>query len=364
MSLNNDIFSNLDIDLSKHTSFQELDVSRCATLLMKTDSVVFFTGAGFSKLWRDEYPLGFDLFAIDDIEEIKDKYNFFSLAEALSIYRPEPNEEKYAEKCYEYFSEIKFHLDIYKRYPSLMPNNLDETTLNEFESEIRLFIRDRFIKKVGEDELILDKYISENQYLSNFFSELSSSVKTLTFISTNYDFIIEKILKKANITNVDRGIVDRSCFQRKDWKKSKVNLFKINGGFEVYFDSHGFHLDYTQSDTNRASNIILPSRDQNYDNKYYKNMFVKSANKLREAQKLVFVGYSLPIEDHTIRFLIKNFIDCNSDEKEVYVINRNYESALKVCEKVGELFPTLRKDENIFAIRGTFDEVCKATSAP
>ena len=48
-------------------------------------SVVFFTGAGFSKSWSQDYPLGFDLFSINNQEQ----RNIFEVANSLNIKKPE-----------------------------------------------------------------------------------------------------------------------------------------------------------------------------------------------------------------------------------------------------------------------------------
>ncbi|HCM0822630.1 TPA: SIR2 family protein [Vibrio parahaemolyticus] len=331
-----------------------LSLEDCARNLCNESEVVFFTGAGFSKAWNVNYPLSYDLFGIDNIDELRSQYNFVKLADSLNIMVPDPSSDQYLQLCYEYFSSLKFHLDAYKRYPSLMPHNLDETIIEEFEDEIRGFVVQRFANKVGEDELNLNAKSNLNQELIEVFEKLSQKITHLTFISTNYDYIIEKIFNSIEGVNLNRGIVNRESFRAKSWEKSSISLFKINGGFEVYKDPKGFHLDYG---SNASPNIILPSKDQNYDSKYYKNMFLKSAGRLREASKLVFVGYSLPVEDHTIRFLLKNFVDCESRPKEVYVINRDLKSALGVCEKVGQLFPTLLQNESIFAIDGSLNEM-------
>lgn len=353
-NLKTDNFDFLNDVVRPQCPYQTLSLEDCARNLCNESEVVFFTGAGFSIAWNPAYPLSNDLFGIDNIDELRSQYNFVKLADSLNITIPEPSSAQYLQLCYEYFSSLKFHLDAFKRYPSLMPHNLDETIIDEFEDEIRGFIVQRFADKVGEDELNINAKSNLNQDLIRVFEKLSKDIKHLTFISTNYDYIIEKIFNSIEGANLNRGIVNRESFKAKSWEKSSISLFKINGGFEVYKDTNGFYLDYK---SNASPNIILPSKDQNYDSKYYKSMFLKSAGRLREASKLVFVGYSLPVEDHTIRFLLKNFVDCESRSKEVYVINRDLNSALKVCEKVGQLFPSILHNDSIFAIDGSLNEM-------
>ncbi|SUB90139.1 SIR2 family protein [Photobacterium damselae] len=339
---------------SQDCRFYKLSSEQCAKNLKRTKDLVFFTGAGFSKAWNSNYPLGFELFSIEDIDAVDNSYNFIRLADELHITRPVESDSKFPEQCYEYFSEIKFHLDIFKRYPSLMPKVLDSTTISMFEREISTFILQRFKEMVGDDELNLDSKKELNNNLIKIFKELSYSSSNLTFLSTNYDYIIEKIFTQIGINNLNRGIVDREQFNNKSWGTSEVNLFKLNGGFEVYSDSSGFHLAYGRLE---SPEIILPSKDQSYDSSYYKNMFTKSASNLRDASKLIFVGYSLPEEDHTIRLLLKSFIDYTGRDKEIYVINRNLESSLNICEKVATLFPVLAENNSIFAIEGSLEQL-------
>ncbi|WP_434139233.1 SIR2 family protein [Photobacterium leiognathi] len=339
---------------SQDCQFYTLSSEQCAKNLEKTRDLVFFTGAGFSKAWNSAYPLGFELFSIKNIDTVDNCYNFIRLADELHITRPVESDSNFSEQCYEYFSEIKFHLDIFKRYPSLMPKVLDTTTISMFENEISSFILQRFKEMVGANELNLDCTSKLNHNLVRIFKALSSSSSNLTFLSTNYDYIIEKIFTQIGIKNLNRGIVDREQFNKKSWGTSEVNLFKLNGGFEVYNDASGFHLDYGRLE---SPDIILPSKDQSYDSSYYKNMFTKSASNLRDASKLIFVGYSLPEEDHTIRLLLKSFIDYKGRDKEIYVINRDLESSLKICEKVAKLFPVLAENNSIFAIDGSLEQL-------
>ncbi|EHH0745518.1 hypothetical protein J7I10_002657, partial [Vibrio vulnificus] len=128
--------------------------------------------------------------------------------------------------------------------------------------------------------------------------------------------------------NIVRGVIDKNAFNDIKLGKDRISLFKINGGFDVFKDGNGFFIDHNLS-LSDCPNIILPSKEQNYDDAYFKTVFTKSASKLRDADVLVFIGYSLPEEDHTIRFLLKNFFDSEeSDDKEVFIISRNKDSAL------------------------------------
>ncbi|EIF8196557.1 hypothetical protein LF025_004264, partial [Vibrio vulnificus] len=108
---------------------------------LKNKKIVFFTGAGFSIAWNGSYPDGYRLFLIDDIEAVKENHNFFKVASLLHINEPNIESTNYKSDCLNFFKEIKFHLDIYKRYPSLLPSYLDKTIVQQLENEIRDFIK-------------------------------------------------------------------------------------------------------------------------------------------------------------------------------------------------------------------------------
>ncbi|HIF9512816.1 TPA: SIR2 family protein, partial [Photobacterium damselae] len=381
-------------------------------LLGNSGDLVFFTGAGFSKSWNNDYPLGFDLFSIDD----SSKNNIFNVAKSIHIHKPSKvdldiekeniknniissineitplvnkkhvenlssiindidkhkklktyinseslkrSEYKYKKDCYEYFKEIKFSLDVFKRYPSLMPNHLDKTIIKKLELDIKNFVKDKFKTKVGEDELSLTSKKNLNMEFINFFKEIYEENSNISFISTNYDFIIEKIFYNIDKNQfINRGAIDHNKFTKEEWKKSSLSLYKINGGFDVFYkDDNNYFINYT--DETSSPNIIIPSQDQDYSDKYFKNVFIKSANKLREANILIFIGYSLPEEDNIIRFLLKNFVDSNNSNKEVIIISQNLDSAEKIKEKVERLYPDLSNKDAIHIFDGSFNDLIK-----
>lgn len=337
--------------------------------ILESKKVVFFTGAGFSKAWSDSYPAGLALFALP--ERPDNCYNFVGFAEELGVIYPQASQyediREHEQACYSYFKEVKFHLDIYKRYPSLMPSFLDKTIISELEKEIVCFIKNRFVALVGSQELqpslpSPSKRSTKIKKFVDFFNRLLSQDKEISFITTNYDFVLEKLLYGQDMPtlSINRGLINKIDFSKRRWSSKRVSLFKINGGFEIDGCEDNVHINYDFEKC--ASNIILPSKEQNYDNKYFKSVFIKSAHKLRNANLLVFIGYSLPDEDHTIRFLLKNFIDSNFSMKEIVVVDRDGDSASKVRDKIAGLYPTLEESEAIFSLNGSFIDLINETA--
>ncbi|HFQ4948553.1 TPA: SIR2 family protein [Vibrio vulnificus] len=393
----------LEVSQNPIISLQELG----AKLTSDNKDIVFFTGAGFSKAWNSDYPTGLSLFSIN-FNSPETKYNFLVLADKLHIPRPskdiedailekielerkkdeneidnlalfklelELKEKNYDKQCYDYFSEIKYHLDLYKKYPGMLPNFLDQTLINGIESEIKSFVRKRFCSITERDKPLDVTYTSKgDQNIINFFKKIKNSGSSLSFISTNYDFIIEKIFHGFGVRSLDRGIIERRSLLEYEWNNSDTGLYKLNGGFEIFTNLSGYYIDYNKSATKQrdiewdAPCIIIPSQEQDYSNKYFENCFIKASNKLRESSILVFIGYSLPVEDNAIRFLLKNFVDCSSNQlrsKEVYVISRDVDGALNILERVKDLFPRLLESGEqhaIKALNGSFNELCELIS--
>ncbi|HCE3689350.1 SIR2 family protein [Vibrio parahaemolyticus] len=357
MLLNN-VLGEEGIELSCGSGVSDIISPEVLINRMKGKKVVFFTGAGFSKAWNKMYPSGDELFFIDNIRSLEEKYNFFCIAPHLGIKKPSnTSASNYSDDCLRFFKEIKFHLDIYRRYPSLLPHFLDKTIINKLEDEIRLFIKERFSTLVGESEFDIEKSENENKNLKEILHSLEENCKSISFITTNYDFIVEKIFfdKEVYLT---RGVINRNDFENINLNKKRISLYKINGGFDVFKGPDSFFVDHYNQESS-CPNIILPSQEQNYDDQYFKSVFKSSVSKLREADCLVFIGYTLPKEDHTIRFLLKNFTDSDeSNDKEIFIVSKDKENAFSdIYPNVTELFYELHNQEAIKVLDGDMESL-------
>ncbi|HFQ5370723.1 TPA: SIR2 family protein [Vibrio vulnificus] len=396
----------IDSSLDDQNASQLISIKEISKKFLSGDKdVIFFTGAGFSRAWHHDYPTGWSLFSID-FGDITKNYNFLRLADKLHIARPsktiearllqeiesasneldrykltlELNEKNYEKQCYEFFSNIKYHLDLYKKYPGMLPNFLDLTLIKGIEDEIKSFVKKRFCELASKDKPLDVSYTSKgDRNIIYFFEKLKNAEVNINFISTNYDFIIEKIFSNLGIASLDRGVIERKTLENYEWNNNDIGVYKLNGGFEIFSNKNGYYIDYgkTTADFNKttannnkdiewdSASIIIPSQEQDYSDKYFENCFIKASNKLREASVLVFVGYSLPIEDNAIRFMLKNFVDCSSNQlknKQVYVISASKESALNVLVRVKDLFPRLIRadeDHSIKALDGSFSKLAE-----
>ncbi|HIC8602050.1 TPA: SIR2 family protein [Citrobacter freundii] len=332
-------------------------------LKFKDKRVCLFLGAGFSKAWDNRYPLSDEVFSISEEEasEYAEDYGFFSLFEGLNLRWG--NETSKLNERANVFKTFKYTLDVYKRYPSLLPAHLDRQTLDFFEREVKTYIKNKFKRIVPPTELKLNinKRISaDKKNILSFFSGLKKTA-TLDVITTNYDIVIDRVLREVfSEQSIIRGFPVHHDKSVQCPKPGGVGLYKLNGGFEVISCSEGFNIDYDSiSNEKQSPNIILPSNEQDYGDKYFKNAFVKSSNQLRYADMLIFIGYSFPREDYIINFLLKTFLDNNNTEKETVIVSRNKDSAIECHMKACDIFKELNDKSGLYYYGGSFADLCK-----
>ncbi|EEQ1659408.1 TPA: SIR2 family protein [Escherichia coli] len=342
-----------------------LEITSFATLKSKIRErrVCVFLGAGFSKAWDDKYPLSNEVFSISEDEALEniDEYGFFSLFDSLKFKWADANAG--LDDKANVFKSFKYALDVYKRYPSLLPSYLDRHTLELFEAQVKLYVKNKFAKKIPANDLKLSqtaKFGQNKRNIISFFKSLQEA-SALDVVTTNYDIVIDKVLHHAfPERSVNRGFPVHHnnilvCPQPKG-----IGLYKLNGGFEVVAARDGFKIDYDSLlNAKVVPNIILPSNEQDYGDKYFKTAFVKSSTQLRQADLLIFIGYSFPKEDFIINFLLKTFLDGDSTEKETVIIGRNKSSAIEIHQRACEVFKELNDKSALYYFGGSFSDLCK-----
>lgn len=338
-------------------------------LIENKNSVCFFLGAGFSKSWNNKYPSGNNLFAISKEQSENLNYTFISLAESLGLEWLSESDGFSQDDMADVFRELKYQIDIYKRYPSLLPSYLDEFSISRIEKQFSLFVRKRIenlLKNKNELNLTFDskKLTKDQTAIFNFFKRLNPS-SAPTFITTNYDFVIDRLLINSDLSQHPiRGVISENSFNDIKWKpgSNDCQLLKINGGLEIFENSEfGFIADYSKAEEGvLPPKLIVPSREQNYSDSYFRSVFLNSCAKLRDANYLVFIGYSLPEDDYILRFLLSKFTDTVEGKlKTIYIIDYSKDIAVEIAERAAKIFPKLADQNAIKFYSGSFQSLCK-----
>lgn len=262
---------------------------------------------------------------------------------------------------------------MYIKYPDIRPRYIDEGNIKLVEKELRALVFHKFkqtarIYEFNEEKakIEIDHALSAKQKeIIAFFHSLNKhtdgsqglaeGIRT-NFITTNYDSIIEAILDNSIgpddslFLHTYRGVTPNKIrgFEagnviHDNWVVS--NLFKINGGFEVFKNDDGYEFNYLKKDNkNLRSNppqIMLPSNEQDYTQDYFKSIFPKAIRLLQESKILVIVGYSLPEEDALLRFLAKQFAEDNADGDRKFLFYIDLSSEEDQSKKVKRIFPQM-----------------------
>ncbi len=296
-------------------------------------NITFFVGAGFSKTWDPASPTGNDLFTFprEFLAEIGPHVEFDELL-------AQPGYPTLDDAAPATFKELVYNLSMQLKYPGIRTRYMDDNSIRFVIDEVKAVVQRRFeslaaVNYVGTDgRFPAPVEPSGNQasilrffdWLAQHQTQLDGSPRGVhtDFVSTNYDYLVETILDNTGernaLRNTYRGFTpslvngSRSTNIVQDhW--SINTLIKINGGFEVIANGTHYDIDYRERAfeqvRERAPEIMMPSKEQNYVNPYFSAIFPKAVRLLQESRVLVIVGYSLSEEDALLRFLIRQFAE-------------------------------------------------------
>ncbi|MEB3309377.1 MAG: hypothetical protein VKJ02_04035 [Snowella sp.] len=363
-------------------------------------NISFFLGAGFSKAWDQRSPIGSELFDLNTSTDLNaKKYDVFKLPDLLSQFlishdyysvRPHPKELQ--------LKDIMYNLSMQLKYPDLRSRYIDAQNIQLIINEIKSFIQQKFenITEINYFDEKLSRFpypnnLNEDQRaILNFFKTILSDTYSdrsrgiyegirSDFITTNYDFTIETILNyiwgedDSIFLYIYRGITPEeicgchpySRIVSHDYGLTK-NLIKINGGFEILANENFYKLEYRKRKTEdilkNPPQIMLPNKEQDYTDNYFKAVFPKAVRLLQESQVLVIVGYSMPEEDSLIRILLRQFAEKSEDLlfKNIFYItgkerkNEDYEKTYderyqKLKQLILSLYPYLNNKKQLLS---------------
>ena len=346
-------------------------------------NLTFWVGAGFSKAWNAKYPTNEELFRIGrrEADRIADPG---ALSRTFGVDTSEGLD-------LERVRSLVYQLDMQARYPDVRSRYSDEQNIRAVRSALAAALVGRFVEITGTQpfdreagKFRIEDPTPEQQEILKFFSDLERRddgsqrvVEGLRthFISTNYDNVIETILD--NIIGEDdstfiygyRGV---SPVEIAGMRPAKImhdhwfvrQLIKINGGFEVLRQGDGFVFNYENRMPEEIAAIppvvMLPSREQDYRDSYFRAVFPKAVRLLRETTVLVIVGYSLPDDDALMHLIIRQFAEEPEDGRDetLFYIDPSTDSTKRA--RLERVFP-LRdgKHPTIVLFNGTFNEFAR-----
>lgn len=191
------------------------------------------------------------------------------------------------------------------------------------ESITRMFVY-YFCKCTNDHNFDSKEYIN----FCNYLKEL----KNITIISTNWDVLIEEYFQREkidyNLCFNEQYYIDNSRTVKKVSSKT-VNLIKLHGSINwfkcmncgtinivdnsacgkfLFEDSTEEHCmkcgETTFDDGLLQSQIITPTMIKSINNQLYNNLWSAASNDLREAKRITIIGYTLPLADFELRYLL------------------------------------------------------------
>jgi hypothetical protein len=308
-------------------------------------NLTFWAGAGFSKAWQRTSPVGSELFTID-LDALRE------IVAPLALERLFGGDVQGQLSPAE-LRQVVYFLDMNEKYPEVRGRYYDRANIQRLRAGLRALVQRNFERRCrvdffadGGDGFLDGPLEPAQEAIVGLVAALDRQVghrAGLThglrthFLTTNYDFVIETILDRVaggdeHVFDIYRGITPMQVNGRmaagpvpEHW--SARNLLKLNGGFEIVPAAEGYDLDYRRRPTEALLGappvIMLPSREQDYTDPYFRSLFPKAVRLMRESAVLVLVGYSLSEDDALIRFVLRQFAEHAEDavDKHVFYID-------------------------------------------
>ena len=351
-----------------------------STTTSPLSNLTFWAGAGFSKAWEPKSPTGNELFTFDSGDltaELESSFVNILFGDYTGSHFT-PNDVR----------QIVYFLDMYEKYADVRSRYVDAQNIQILRTKLRSAVLNNFEKicTLNYFDDSTNKFpppaTTDQNIIGKFFYHLSRQVNGSTgiaeglryhFITTNYDFVIETILDNLSAPDDSlflytyRGFTPESIMGKPNIEPVHdhwlvQHLIKLNGGFEIIRPSpNAYVLDYSErmvADIKRQPPILmLPSREQDYSDPYFKTIFPKAVRLLQETNVLVIVGYSLPPDDALIRFIMRQFAEQAEDALLKHIFYIDFLDEKTKLERLYEVFPYMGLNiPKIYLYQGGFAE--------
>lgn len=337
----------------------------------------FWAGAGFSKSWDAQAPVGSELFTLKQ-KSLEGVLDLSALDRLLGLGGDLSPED---------LRQLVYQLDMYEKYPDVCSRYIDVQNIQIIRAGLRAAVMKRYedIATINYRDEVTNKFplsspttsqrdiLAFFDYLrrcsdgSNFFAE---GIR-VHFATTNYDYVIETILDNivgaddslylytyrgftpAQIVNFEPRIVTHQ-----HWLVD--HLLKLNGGFEILRSGDRYTLNYGKRTRDEMIEqppvLMLASREQDYTDPYFRTIFPKAVRLMRDSRVLILVGYSLPDDDALMRFIIRQFAEEPEDGKGKVIFYIDRLDRQTKLERLKSVFPSIESYEipRVFTFEGSF----------
>jgi NAD-dependent SIR2 family protein deacetylase len=232
-------------------------------------------------------------------------------------------------------------------------------TISKYDFYKLLQIRNNFIlcMAIVISKVVDNQNVFHEQLITNI-NKVRNAMMKATFISTNYDILIDNSLSKLNVNTekekkytLDYGIDFTNFDIKGDWKrpsKKSAQLFKLHGSFNWLYCQACNKMTLTQYTKGVLELIYIPSKTKcslcqgfnspiiipptylkDMSNLQIANIWNKAEENIKKSEIIVFCGYSFPDADFRIKYILKRAqMHTNSKVKKIIVCN-NYEGKLQ-----------------------------------
>lgn len=309
-----------------------------------SNKVVFLVGNGFNyivKNWisKMNYNLNEEYNnIIKDIEDIISLWNDFgSIFEEIKTVFNNLSDE-------EIIKLIHLSFDFVKNISCSSNKEQDKNSMEIFDciKKIKSFFNDTIITKICE---INKKFIELdrsgfNSKFKNIFEKFSRKVldileekENYTFVTTNYDGILELLLlKNKEYFTCDGFGKEHNKLILKDENLKDPLLMHLHGSYKYKYNSFGNFVEKLKKDEviedfNKIEPVIIFNRPELKEKEIMKydvlrKYFEKFKEKLEEANTLFIIGQSLKNDPHILNSIIEYF---NKEDNEIYILDKNFE---------------------------------------
>ena len=195
--------------------------------------------------------------------------------------------------------------------------------------------------------------------------ELHNGVGRNTFVTFNYDCLVEEALSSLNVPysygfKPQAVISDKSEVKLSlDWK-SDLKVLKLHGSVNWAFSDdtsgkltiYGSYLDVIEN--NLTPELIAPTWKKTFDGNL-NQIWHESINELSIATRIIVIGFSMPLTDMHFKYLLAAGLENNISLREIVFVNPNCDELASRCEEVfGEIMFRTGKVKFINARIGQF----------